>query len=77
MAFIFQVIILVLIHITFGYNPDPEAKQTALAIWGIRVHMALIPAILAIVAFFIVLKWYDLKGEKKQAIQTKMKEMGL
>ena len=77
LSLIFQAIIFTLIHILTAYNPDPHAKQTALAIWGIRIHSALIPSLLSIVGFFILLRWYSLKGEKKQAMLAKLKEMGL
>lgn len=76
-AIIFQAIIFTVVHILTAYNPDPHAIQTPLAIWGIRVHMGLIPSLLSLVAFFIMLKWYDLEGEKKLAVKKKLKEMGL
>ena len=76
-AFIIQGIIIAGIHIATAYNPDPHAMQTDLAIWGIRVHMALIPMIFMLFASFLVYKWYDLKGEKKQAMIAKLREMGL
>lgn len=69
--------IIAIIHIMYGYNPDPYAVQTPEAIWGIRVHMGLIPMIINLIAAFIVWKWYDLEGEKKQAVIAKLKEMGL
>ncbi len=69
--------IIAIVHIAFGYNPDPNATQTPLAIWGIRVHMGLIPMLLMLLAFFIAYKWYDLEGEKKQEVIAKLKSMGL
>jgi len=69
--------IIAIIHIMSGYNPDPYAVQTPEAIWGIRVHMGLVPMILTFIAFFIVWKWYDLEGEKKQVMIAKLKDMGL
>ena len=57
---IFQAIILTMIHVMTGYNPDPRAVQTPLAIWGIRVQMGLIPSLLALVAFLFMYKLYDL-----------------
>ncbi|MHA1255996.1 MAG: MFS transporter [Promethearchaeota archaeon] len=76
-ALIFQAVIFVVVHIATGYNPDPQAKQTPLAIWGIRIHMGLIPFILALLAFIIMKKWYDLEGKKKVVIKQKLKQMGL
>ena len=65
------------VHIITGYNPDPNAIQTPLAIWGIRVHMGLIPSLMMLFAFFIMLKYYDLTGEKKEAVIKKLRELGL
>lgn len=75
-AIFFQAIIMVIVHIATGYSPG-SIKQTPLAIWGIRIHAALIPAILCFVAFLILLIWYDLKGEKKEKIFAQLKEKGL
>ncbi len=60
-----------------GYNPDPQAKQTPLAIWGIRIHMALIPFLLGLIGFIILMKWYDLEKEKTIVIKQKLKQLGL
>ena len=76
-ALIFQAVIFTVVHIATGYNPDPQAKQTPLAMWGIRIHMGLIPSILALLAFIIMKKWYDLEGEKKIAIKQKLRQLGL
>ena len=60
-----------------GYNPDPYARQTPLAQLGVRFHMALIPAVLCFIAFLILLKWYDLEGEKKERLFTELEKKGL
>ncbi|MFX1337862.1 MAG: MFS transporter [Promethearchaeota archaeon] len=65
------------VHILTGYNPDPDATQTPLAIWGIRIHMGLIPSLMMLFAFILMYKYYDLKDEKKQAMITKLRELGL
>jgi len=76
-AFIIQGIIIAAVHVATSYNPDPHTIQSPLAIWGIRVHMGLIPMICMLFASFIMFKWYDLKGEKKQAMVSKLRKMGL
>lgn len=76
-AIVVQGVVLTTIHIITAYNPSPGAVQTPLAIWGIRVHAGLIPAILMLVMSFIMWKWYDLEGEKKDEMVRKMREMGL
>jgi len=77
LSIVFQAIIIAVMHIMTGYNPDPHAKQTELAIWGIRAHAALIPAILCFIAFLILVKWYDLKGEKKEQLFAELERKGL
>ena len=76
-ALIFQAVIFTVVHLLTSYNPDPQAIQTPLAILGIRIHMGLIPALLNLTAFFILVKWYDLEGEKKLAVKKKLRELGL
>jgi len=65
------------VHIITAYNVAPSAIQTPTAILGIRIHMGLIPTILAIIGFLIVLKWYDIEGKKKEDIILKLKELKL
>ena len=76
-SLLFAAITIGWIHLITGYNQDPNALQTPLAIWGIRIHRALIPMILCFTACIIVLLFYDLKGEKKITMKSKLREMGL
>ncbi|MFX1340325.1 MAG: MFS transporter [Promethearchaeota archaeon] len=76
-AIIGQAVIFVVIHVTTGYNPDPKATQTPLAVWGIRIHAGLIPALLAFLCFILMHKYYDLIGEKQKALKTRLREMRL
>jgi Na+/melibiose symporter-like transporter len=76
-AVILQAVIIATIHIVTGYNPNPHAVQTANALWGIRIHMALIPAICHLLAGIIILFLYDLKGEKQMILKNKLREKGL
>ena len=69
LALIGQAVILTIVFVATGYNPDPLAKQTDLAIWGIRIIAGLIPAICDFLAFVIMYKWYDLIGEKQVALK--------
>jgi len=73
---IFIAIVLALVHIATNYDTNPKAVQSPLAVWGVRVHTALIPIIFYILAFFVML-FYDLKGEKKIAIRKMLHEKGL
>jgi len=76
-AIVVQGIVLTLVHIITEYNPDPNAVQTPLAIWGIRIHAGLIPALIMFTMSFILWKWYELEGEKKAAMVKRLKEKGL
>jgi len=74
-SIVFQAIIIAVVHIATGYNP--EGTQTDLALWGVRVHGALIPAIFCFITFLILIIWYDLKDEKKAELFAALKEKGL
>ena len=76
-AFLVQGVVIMAIHISTAYNPDPHAIQTSLAIWGIRIHAGLIPAILMFAISLIVYKWYDLTGERKESMLKELKAKGL
>ena len=76
-AVILQAVIIATIHIATGYSPNPHAVQTPNALWGIRIHMALIPAICHLLAGIIILLFYDLKGEKQKVLKNKLRELGL
>jgi len=77
LSLIFVGIIIPVIHIVTYYNPDPNAVQTPLAIWGVRIHRSLIPSLLNFIAFIIIWKWFDLIGEKQRALKPKLRDMGL
>ncbi len=76
-SIIFQAIIIGIVHIMTNYNPNPNAIQTPLAVWGIRIHRALIPMILVFSAFLLMVFFYDLKGDKKLALKADMRKKGL
>ena len=76
-AFIVVAVTIGMIHILTMYDPDPAAIQTPEAIWGIRVHAALIPAIMYIVMGLIFKKYYTLEGAEKEALVKKLKDLGI
>ena len=76
-AFIVVAVVIGLVHILTFYNPNPVATQSAEAIWGIRIHAALIPAIMYIVMGLIFKKYYTLEGAEKEALVRVLKEKGL
>jgi GPH family glycoside/pentoside/hexuronide:cation symporter len=77
MTIIGQAVIFVLIHTITAYNPNPNAIQTPLAVWGIRIHAGLIPSLCALFALIIMYKWYDLVGEKQSMLKPRLKELKL
>jgi len=77
LAFALVGILIPIIQIITGYDPNPLAVQTPLAIIGLRIQRALIPSLLALLAFIIMHRWYNLVGEKQVAVKKKLKEMGL
>ena len=76
-AIIITALTIAIVHILTAYNQDPNARQTALAQLGIRIHMGLIPSLLALMAFIIMLLFYDLKGEKKEQMKKNLREKKL
>jgi GPH family glycoside/pentoside/hexuronide:cation symporter len=76
---IFQAIIIGGVHLMTGYNnnPTPTTIQTPLAIWGVRVHSALIPMILCFLAGIFMMNGYDLKGQKKVLLKENLRKRGL
>ncbi len=75
-AFIATGIILPVVHILTLYRAtDQLAAQTPLAVWGIRFHAALIPAIIYIIMALIFRQFYTLEGAEKEALVRKLKEL--
>ena len=53
-------------------SPTPE-----LALFGIRIHSAIVPAIIVLICILLFWKWYDLTPEKVAENKRKLKELGL
>ncbi len=64
------------VHIATGYVPG-ASTQTELALIGIRIHTGGFPAIFCLIAGILMLKFYDLKGEKKEALTASLRKKGL
>ena len=78
-AFLVVGIIIPLVHILTNYNPDPSpyVLQSPQAVWGVRVHAALIPMIMLIVMGLIFRQFYTLEGVEKEALIRKLKDLGI
>ena len=63
-------------HTLTGFDPL-SPTQTELAQFGIRMHTALIPMILTLIALVVFVLVYDLRPEKTKEIKEKLKEMNL
>ncbi|MHA1255252.1 MAG: MFS transporter [Promethearchaeota archaeon] len=77
LAFAFVGIVIPIIQIITAYNTAPDAVQTPTAIIGLRIQRSLIPSLLALLAFIVMHRMYDLVGAKQVAVKKKLKEMGL
>lgn len=81
----FQALVFVLVHLLTGFPEGVstysdlvnESSTPELALIGIRMHAALIPAILVLITMFIFWKWYDITPEVVEQNKLKLQEMGL
>jgi GPH family glycoside/pentoside/hexuronide:cation symporter len=76
LGIIFQAISFTLIHILTGFQ-EGSPTQTPLAIFGIQMHFALIPAIAMLIGTLLFWKFYKLTPERVEAHQAKVKELKL
>ncbi len=63
-------------HTLTGFDPF-SPTQTEFAQFGIRLHTALIPMILTLIALVVFVLVYDLNPEKTKEIKEKLKELNL
>lgn len=71
-----QSFIIAIIHAITIYDPNNLIHSNE-ALLGLRLIQGFFPFIFCITAALIFLKWYDLKGKKKQEMMQKLQEMGL
>jgi GPH family glycoside/pentoside/hexuronide:cation symporter len=75
-AFLAVGIIIPLVHILTLFDPNVDV-QSPLAVWGVRVHAALIPMLILIGMGIIFRKYYTLEGKEKEALVRKLKDIGI
>jgi GPH family glycoside/pentoside/hexuronide:cation symporter len=63
-------------HILTGFTGGNK-PQTPLAVFGIRIHTAIVPAILVIITLLIFWKLYKLTPDRVAANKAKLKEMNI
>ena len=75
-SLIAQGLIFAITHTLTGFDAN-SPTQTEFAQFGIRMHTALIPMVLTLIALIVFIFVYDLKPEKTKQIQEKLKELNL
>jgi Na+/melibiose symporter-like transporter len=75
-AYILVGVIIAGVHIYTGYVPG-ASQQTELAQLGIRIHTGGISCLLLLAGGILMLKFYDLKGDKKEQLLATIKKKGL
>ena len=71
LSIVLQAIIFAVVHEITNYVPGAETQSPS-AILGIRIIMALIPMVFFVVAFFLMLKVYNLTPQKVKETQNKL-----
>lgn len=76
LAYVLQAIIFAVVHqLTFYEAGAPS--QAPLALWGIRIIMALFPMIFYVIAFLLMVFLYDLTPDKVEANKMKLEQENL
>ena len=77
LAGFFSTLIILVIHGITGFDATAGATQTSLAIFGLRLHIAIIPAIIIFIAALIFLKGWTLTGKRMEEVRGQLSEMKL
>ncbi|MFX1570181.1 MAG: MFS transporter [Promethearchaeota archaeon] len=72
----FIAITIAMSHVLTGYVPG-QAAQDGLALFGVRLHTAIVPAILVLITLIFFWKYYKLSPEKVAENKRKLEEMRL
>lgn len=76
LGIIFQALSFALAHTLTGFVEGADT-QSASAIWGIHVHLAVVPMVCILLGAFVFWKWYDLKPEKVSENQLRINQLKL
>jgi GPH family glycoside/pentoside/hexuronide:cation symporter len=76
LSFVLQAVIFATVHTVTNYAPGAET-QTPLALWGIRIIMAVAPMVFLFFGFLIMAIYYDLTPEKVNQNKSLLKEKKL
>jgi GPH family glycoside/pentoside/hexuronide:cation symporter len=76
LGFVIQVLSFAIVHTLTGFQ-EASNFQTDLALFGIRIHLAIIPMICMFIGGLIFWKWYDLTPKRVEANQARIRELKL
>ncbi|MBD3256222.1 MAG: MFS transporter [Candidatus Lokiarchaeota archaeon] len=76
LSIIIGAVTIAIVHELTNYSPGAE-MQTPMALWGIRVIIALVPMIFYFIGFLVIWKIYDLNVDKVNKVQKELKELNL
>ncbi|TFG13415.1 MAG: MFS transporter, partial [Promethearchaeota archaeon] len=76
LGLVIQVMSFAIIHELTGFVEGADT-QSPLAIWGIHMHLALVPMICILLGALVFWRWYDLRPDKIEENQLKIIELKL
>ncbi len=76
-ALIVQQVLFALVHTVTGFNQPPIYYQPPAALLGIRIHTAIIPAVLCLAGLIVFAKMYDLTPERTKEVKKQIIELEL
>lgn len=76
LSFALQALTFAVVHTLTGFESGAPA-QSKLAIFGIHLHLSLIPMLAMIIGAFILVWYYDLKPDKVKGLKEKIIELNL
>ncbi|MBD3254391.1 MAG: MFS transporter [Candidatus Lokiarchaeota archaeon] len=76
LAIVIQAMSFVFAHSLTGFAEGADT-QTPLAVWGIHVHLALVPFVIMLIGTLIFWKFYNLTPERVAKNQERVDELGL
>ncbi|MFX0080446.1 MAG: MFS transporter [Candidatus Hodarchaeota archaeon] len=76
LSFALQALTFAVVHTLTGFEPG-ASEQKRLAIFGIHIHLSLIPMLAMIIGTFMLVWYYDLKPDKVKTLREKLIELNL
>ena len=76
LSFVIQAVIFAVVHTATNYVPGADT-QAPLALWGIRIILAVVPMLCFLICFLVILIFYDLTPEKVKHNKDLLKQKNL